>query len=83
MAITLHHKGRADTSGESVTANAAGSTGTRYYNGPAADKTLYGGKVNGRYILEQAGANGSYRWVEDYPIGASATPATGYTADNL
>lgn len=84
MAVTWNHgPGKGTTSGETVTANGAGSTNTRFVTGPARDKTAYGGKVSGRYIQEIGGSNGIYRWIEDFPVGVFGTPATGFTADNV
>lgn len=73
-----HFKSASST--ETIVANAAGSTSTRYVVGPANDLTRYGGQVQGRYILE---SSGTYRWVEDYPVAAAATVSRAFTADLL
>jgi hypothetical protein len=69
------------TNSETITANAAGNSTTMLYiTGPAQDKTLYGGKVAGRYIKE---TTTTHRWIEDFQINAAATPPTTYTADSI
>ena len=80
MANSFNHgPGKAATT-ETVTVNANGTADTLHVIGPARDKSLYGGQVGGRYIREIAGANGTWRWVEDFRLAANATVPTGFTA---
>lgn len=77
--ITMRPQTRGSST-ETIVANAAGSTAPRFVVGPPEDPTKYGGKVQGRYILE---TGTTYRWIEDYPLHAAATLSRAVTADNI
>ena len=76
---TMKHHGRASTT-ETLTANGAGATATRFITGPARDATLFDGKVQGRYILE---TGTTFRWVEDFRVNMAATLSAAFTNDNI
>lgn len=81
MATIILKDGQGTLTGVTITANAAGSTATRYVLGPPGNRQKYGGlPLQGRYML-QTGT--TFRFVDDEPLATSSTTPTGFTADNL
>lgn len=63
-----------------LTVTITGTSGTRYVVGAPYERTAYGGKARGRYILESTGA---YRWVCDEPTTEAAVWTYAYDSATL
>ena len=61
-----------------ATITISGTSGSRYVVGVPRNPTLYGGAVQGRYILS---GTATYRWVVDEPLAAGTATTVGYTYD--